>query len=69
MAPPDERLLAWLHHARDALDAPELDRLYGELSKLQQLACLPISDEVLDARVQQALTLAQCRGWKHLARK
>ncbi|MGE8409323.1 MAG: inorganic triphosphatase [Pseudomonas sp.] len=64
-----ERLLAWLHHARDALDAPELDRLYGELSKLQQLACLPISDEVLDARVQQALTVAQCRGWKHLARK
>ncbi|WP_095156419.1 inorganic triphosphatase [Pseudomonas sp. Irchel 3E13] len=64
-----ERLLAWLHHARDVLEVPELDRLYGELSKLQQLACLPISDEVLDARVQQAFAVAQCRGWKQLARK
>ena len=65
-----ERLLAWLHYARSVLlEAPELDRLYGELSKLQQLANQPISDEILDARVQQAFAVAQSRGWKHLVRK
>ncbi|RZI65863.1 MAG: inorganic triphosphatase, partial [Pseudomonas sp.] len=33
-----ERLQVWLHYARQALDLPELDRLYGELNKLEQLA-------------------------------
>lgn len=65
-----ERLLAWLHHARSVLvEVPELDRLYGELTKLHHLANLPISDEVLDARVQQAFAVSQCRAWKQLARK
>ncbi|MHC6223364.1 CYTH domain-containing protein [Pseudomonas sp. X10] len=61
-----ERLLAWLHHARQVVDAPELDRLFGELNKLHQLANQPLADEVLDARVQQAMTVAQLRSWKHL---
>ncbi len=50
------------------LDSPELDRLFGELNKLTQLAKLPISDEVLEARVQQALTVFQSRAWKTLLR-
>ncbi|MDO7925728.1 CYTH domain-containing protein [Pseudomonas sp. KFB-139] len=63
-----ERIQAWLHWARGALDLPELDRLYGELNKLEQLAHQNISDEVLDARVQQALTVFQSRAWKLLLR-
>ena len=63
-----ERIQAWLHLARGVLDLPELDRLFGELNKLTQLAELPISDEVLDARVQQALTVFQSRAWKTLLR-
>ncbi|MBX8532123.1 CYTH domain-containing protein [Pseudomonas cichorii] len=63
-----ERIQAWLHWARGALDLPELDRLYGELNKLEQLAHQDISDEVLDARVHQALTVFQSRAWKLLLR-
>ncbi|MDB6143372.1 MAG: adenylate cyclase family protein [Pseudomonas sp.] len=63
-----ERIQAWLHLARGVLDLPELDRLYGELSKLEQLAHLPISDEVLDARVQQTVVVFQSRAWKTLLR-
>ena len=61
-----EQLLAWLHHARQVLEAPQLDRLYGDLKKLHDLAEQPISDEVLEARVEQARAVAQSRGWKHL---
>ncbi|MCP3748509.1 inorganic triphosphatase [Pseudomonas sp. SBB6] len=64
-----ERLLAWLHHARQVLESPDLDRLFGELNKLHELANLPISDEVLEARVHQAMAVFQSRGWKHLLRK
>jgi inorganic triphosphatase YgiF len=64
-----ERILAWLHHARGALDLPDLDRLYGELGKLQDLAQQDISDEVLEARVQQALAVFQSRAWKHILRR
>lgn len=63
-----ERIQAWLHLARDVLDLPELDRLYGELNKLEQLALEPISDEVLDARVQQTVVVFQSRAWKTLLR-
>ena len=63
-----ERIQSWLHHARGALDLPELDRLYGELNKLVQLAEQPISDEVLDARVQQTIVVFQSRAWKTLLR-
>ncbi|UUQ62611.1 CYTH domain-containing protein [Pseudomonas fuscovaginae UPB0736] len=63
-----ERLQAWLHLARGVLELPELDRLFGELNKLAQLAQLDISDEVLEARVQQALTVSQGRAWKALSR-
>ncbi|WP_426144099.1 inorganic triphosphatase [Pseudomonas sp. DWP3-1-2] len=63
-----ERIQAWLHHARSALDLPELDRLYGELNKLVHVAEQPISDEVLDARVQQTIVVFQSRAWKTLLR-
>jgi len=64
-----ERIQAWLHHARHVLDLPEVDRLYGELNKLHEVADTDISDEVLDARVHQALTVAQSRAWKQILRK
>jgi inorganic triphosphatase YgiF len=64
-----ERIQAWMHHARGVLDVPEQDRLYGDLNKLQALAAQQISDEVLDARVHQALAVSQTRAWKQLVRK
>ncbi|WP_288502201.1 CYTH domain-containing protein [uncultured Pseudomonas sp.] len=61
-----EQLMAWLHHARHVLDAPQMDRLYGDMKKLHELAEQPISDEVLEARIEQARAVDQSRGWKHL---
>lgn len=61
-----ERIQVWLHHARHTLELPELDRLYGEMNKLEQLAHLDISDEILEARVQQTITVLQSRAWKTL---
>ncbi|MBA1201559.1 inorganic triphosphatase [Pseudomonas capeferrum] len=61
-----ERIQAWLHHARQVLEVPQLDRLFGELNKLHQLANQPISDESLEARVQQVLVMAQSPAWKQL---
>ena len=63
-----ERIQAWLHHARGVLEIPEMDRLYGELNKLTQLANEPITDESLDARKQQAIAVYQNRAWKTLLR-
>jgi hypothetical protein len=45
-----------------------MDRLYGELNKLAQLANEPITDELLDARKQQAIAVYQNRAWKMLLR-
>ena len=61
-----ERIQVWLHRARQTLELPELDRLYGELNKLEQLAQLDITDEVLDAREQQTITVLQSKAWKTL---
>ncbi len=61
-----EQLMAWLHHARHVLDAPQMDRLYGDMKKLHELAEQPISDEILEARIEQARAVDQSRGWKHL---
>ncbi|NWF06432.1 inorganic triphosphatase [Pseudomonas salomonii] len=63
-----ERIQAWLHHARQVVDTPELDRLYGELNKLALLANQPITDESLDARMHQAIAVYQNRAWKTLLR-
>jgi len=61
-----ERLLVWLHLARTTLELPEADRLYGELAKLYELAGQPLSDELLDARVEQARVVWTLKPWKML---
>ncbi|MBB2493967.1 CYTH domain-containing protein [Aquipseudomonas ullengensis] len=61
-----ERIQVWLHLARQILDVPELDRLYGEMSKLHELAQQPLDPEVLAARVAQAHTVATLKPWKQL---
>ena len=63
-----ERIQSWLHHARNVLEVPEMDRLYGELKQLALLANEPITDELLDARKQQAIAVYQNRAWKMLLR-
>ena len=63
-----ERLLVWLRHARPLLELPEVDRLYGELLKLEALAQQPIDDQQLAERVLQAHTVANLRAWKLLGR-
>ena len=65
-----EGILAWLHHARQVLELPQLDRLYGELNKLHELAEQPLGeeqkDELLEARIEQARAIEQNRAWKLL---
>ena len=61
-----ERLLVWLRHARQLLELPEIDRLYGELLKLETLARQPIDAEQLAARTLQAHTVTTLRAWKQL---
>jgi len=63
-----ERLLVWLRLARTVLELPEADRLYGELVKLYALAQQPLSDETLDARVEQARTVWTLKAWKALTK-
>ncbi|PYC27763.1 CYTH domain-containing protein [Pseudomonas mosselii] len=65
-----ECVQTWLHHARQVLDLPQQDRLYGELNKLHELAELPLveegKEELLEARIEQARAIEQNRAWKHL---
>ena len=61
-----ERLLAWLRMARQVPELPELDRLYGELAKLEALASCANDAEVLVARQAQAHTVATLKPWKLL---
>ncbi|UTW09700.1 CYTH domain-containing protein [Pseudomonas benzenivorans] len=63
-----ERLQAWLRLARALLDVPEVDRLYGELLKLGDLARQARSEETLEARRSQAHTVATLKAWKLLVR-
>ena len=63
-----ERLLVWLRLARNVLEVPETDRLYGELVKLYELAQQPLSDEILDARIEQARTVWTLKAWKMLTK-
>lgn len=61
-----EGIQAWLHHARQVLELPQLDRLYGELNKLHQLAEQPLGEEdkgeLLEARIEQARAVEQNRA-------
>ncbi|MBS7662452.1 inorganic triphosphatase [Pseudomonas lalucatii] len=63
-----ERLLAWLRLARTVLDVAEVDRLYGELLKLGELAQRARSEETLEARRSQAHTVATLKAWKLLVK-
>ena len=64
-----EKMLVWLRLARTALiEVPEVDRFYGELRELQELALEPISDELLEARVAQAHTVWTLKAYKALTR-
>lgn len=63
-----ERLLAWLRLARPVLDVAETDRLFGELSKLHNLANQAISPELLSERQTQAQIVQSLKAWKQLVR-
>lgn len=63
-----ERLLVWLHLARGVLEVAEVDRLYGELNKLAELAHQAIEAEVLEARKAQLLTLGSLKAWRQLVK-
>lgn len=63
-----ERLLVWLRMARSVLEVAEVDRLYGELSKLSEQAQRPIDAEVLAARQAQAHTVAALKAWRILVK-
>jgi len=63
-----ERLLVWLHLARSVLEVPEVDRLYGELNKLVELANQSINPDVLEARKAQLLTIGSLKAWRQLVK-
>jgi inorganic triphosphatase YgiF len=63
-----ERLLVWLHLAREVLEVPEVDRLYGELNKLAELASQAIEPEVLEARKAQLLAVGSLKAWRQLVK-
>ena len=67
-APRMERLLVWLHLARSVLELPEVDRLYGELAKLHELARQSLDDEARQVRVEQAHRVWTLKAWKQLER-
>lgn len=61
-----ERMLVWLRLARGVLEIPEADRLYGELSKLLDLALQSADDSVLQERTEQVQRVWMLKGWKAL---
>jgi hypothetical protein len=50
------------------LEVPEVDRLYGELSKLREQASRAIDPESLATRQAQAHTLASLKAWRMLVK-
>ncbi|MNM78692.1 CYTH domain protein [compost metagenome] len=61
-----QRMLVWLRQARQVLDLPETDRLYGELAKLQEAIARPHNEENLAALAAQAHTVLTLKPWKAL---
>ena len=59
-------MLVWLRLARGVLEIPEADRLYGELSKLLDLALQSADDSVLQERAEQVQRVWMLKGWKAL---
>ena len=50
------------------LDVAEVDRLYGELSKLQGLALRPLDDEQRQLRMTQTQVVQSLKAWKALVK-
>lgn len=63
-----ERLLVWLRLARGVLEVAEVDRLYGELNKLNLLAQQPLDDEQRQLRATQTQILQSLKAWKALVK-
>lgn len=63
-----ERIQVWLHLARHLLELTEVNRLYGEMRKLQALAHQAIDPDCLEQRVAQAHTVWTLKAWKELSR-
>ena len=63
-----ERLLVWLRLARGVLEVPEVDRLYGELNKLYELAQQALDDEQRQLRATQTQIVSSLKGWKALVK-
>lgn len=63
-----ERLLVWLRLARQVLEVAEVDRLYGELCKLEALAQQPLDAEQRELRASQVQILQSLKAWKTLVR-
>lgn len=61
-----QRMLVWLRPARGVLELPEVDRLYGELAKLEELLAGPDAEGRLDALAAQAHTVLTLKPWKAL---
>lgn len=61
-----QRMLVWLRPARAVLELPEVDRLYGELAKLEELLASPAGEGRLDALAAQAHTVLTLKPWKAL---
>ncbi len=59
-----ERLLVWLRAARQILELPEVDRLYGELNKLHSLTLAKQTEE-LCPQIHTVMTL---KAWKALVK-
>ena len=64
-----ERLLVWLRLAREVLvEVAEVDRLYGELNKLAELAQQALEVETLDARKAQLQVIGTLKAWRQLVK-
>lgn len=62
------RLLVWLRLARNVLDVLEVDRLYGEMGKLEALAQQAIAEDVLEARMTQLQIIGSLKAWRELVK-
>lgn len=67
-APRLERMLTWLQAARQVTELVEVDRLFGALRELYQLALQPLTTELLQARRESLTTLQSGHAWKQLVR-
>lgn len=63
-----ERLLVWLQAARQVTELTEVDRLFGGLRELYQLATQPLTAQLLAARRESLSSVQSGQAWKQLLR-